>query len=80
MSGILMGVFALWKLQQSNRISKSQSIIMIIQLLVTVASLVLVCSTSSSLQKREGLPVFNQVASWIIICKLQKVILKVMQI
>ncbi|KAL9542159.1 hypothetical protein MBANPS3_008753 [Mucor bainieri] len=65
--GILASVFAVWKLKQSNRVGNAQSAIMIVQLLVIVASLFFVWSTSTSLQKREGLPVFNQVASWIII-------------
>ncbi|CEP18123.1 hypothetical protein [Parasitella parasitica] len=66
-SGVLAGMLALWKLQQKNRVSKIQSAIMILQLLATVASIVLVWSTSLSLEKREGLPAFNQIASWIII-------------
>ncbi|KAI7897565.1 GPI ethanolamine phosphate transferase 1 [Cokeromyces recurvatus] len=64
---VLMGIFALWKLKQSNRINKKLGFIMIVQLLVIIASILLVYSTSISLQKREGLPTFNQAASWIII-------------
>lgn len=42
---------------------------MIIQLITVVVSVALVYSTSQSLQKREGLPVINQVTSWVIIGK-----------
>lgn len=66
--GVLLGGFVLNRLIKANRVTKTSSIIMKIQLAVIMISAVLVYSTSSSLQKREGLPVFNQVASWAIIC------------
>ncbi|KAI8639449.1 Phosphatidylinositolglycan class N-domain-containing protein [Parasitella parasitica] len=65
--GVLAGVFALHNLKQNHRISKLQSAIITVQLFATVASIFLVWSTASSLQKREGLPAFNQIASWVII-------------
>jgi phosphatidylinositol glycan class N len=55
---------------KADRVGKKLSAIMQIQLLIIIVSTVLVYSTSASLQKREGLPVFNQYASWIIIGKL----------
>jgi phosphatidylinositol glycan class N len=67
--GVLVGTFVLWKLKQNHRVSKKLSIIMIVQLLVIVVSIVLVYSTSTSLKNREGLPIFNQMTSWIIIGK-----------
>ncbi|KAI9475586.1 MAG: Phosphatidylinositolglycan class N-domain-containing protein [Benjaminiella poitrasii] len=65
--GVFLGAIALWKLKRSNRINKQLGWIMVVQLLVIIASIVLVHSTSTSLQKREGLPALNQAASWIII-------------
>jgi phosphatidylinositol glycan class N len=65
--GVLAGSLVLNKLIKANRVSTSTSIIMKIQLLVNVISAVLVYLTSSSLQRREGLPFVNQVASWAII-------------
>lgn len=67
--GVIAGGFVLGKLQKANRVSNRMQIIMKIQLAVVIASVGLVYSTSSSLQRRNGLPVFNQIASWIIICK-----------
>jgi phosphatidylinositol glycan class N len=66
---VFVGSFVLWKLKQNNRVSKKLSIIMSIQLIVIIASIVLVYSTSTSLKNREGLPVFNQVTSWAILGK-----------
>lgn len=68
--GVFLGGLTLWKLKQSDRVSKKLSIIMVVQLLVVIISLGIVYSTSKSLQNREGLPVVNQIASWIIIGKL----------
>jgi phosphatidylinositol glycan class N len=65
--GVLAGSFVLNKLIQANRVGKKLGLTMKIQLFVIVISVAFVYSTSSSLQKRAGLPVFNQVASWIII-------------
>ncbi|GAA5795205.1 hypothetical protein HPULCUR_000559 [Helicostylum pulchrum] len=65
--GVIAGGFILRNLVKKNRISGRLNIIMHIQLAVIIASIVLVYSTSVSLQRREGLPAFNQVASWVII-------------
>ncbi|GAA5814692.1 hypothetical protein MFLAVUS_008191 [Mucor flavus] len=65
--GVIAGGFILRKLVKKNRISGRLNIIMHVQLAVIIVSIVLVYSTSVSLQRREGLPAFNQVASWVII-------------
>lgn len=62
-----MGLISMLKLKASNRLSKKLGFIMLVQLIVVCVSVAIVYSTSQSLQKREGLPVVNQVASWIII-------------
>lgn len=68
-AGVLLGGFVLNKLTKANRVSRASGVIMKIQLFVIVISAALVYSTSSSLQRREGLPVINQIASWAIICR-----------
>ncbi|KAI7897008.1 Phosphatidylinositolglycan class N-domain-containing protein [Mucor mucedo] len=65
--GVIAGGFVLNKLVKANRVSKGMEAIMYTQLAVVIASVGLVYSTSSSLQRRDGLPVFNQIVSWIII-------------
>lgn len=68
-AGVLLGGLVLNRLTKANRVSKASGVIMKIQLLVIIISAALVYSTSSSLQRREGLPVVNQIASWAIICR-----------
>lgn len=65
--GVLAGVLSLLKLKKSGRISNKLAAILVVQLFVVILSVAIVYSTSTSLQRREGLPVVNQVASWVII-------------
>ncbi|KAL0083736.1 MCD4/FSR2/SSU21/ZRG16 [Phycomyces blakesleeanus] len=64
LAGISVGGFVLAKLERDNRIKRKTSILMKIQLLLNLVSIILVYSTSTSLQKRQGLPVINQLLSW----------------
>ncbi|KAI8987038.1 GPI ethanolamine phosphate transferase 1 [Pilobolus umbonatus] len=65
--GVLLGGISVKKLRSSHRISRNMALIMNAQLFLIVISTVIVHSTSKSLANREGLPVINQISSWIII-------------
>ncbi|KAI7873011.1 phosphatidylinositolglycan class N [Spinellus fusiger] len=66
-AGAIAGGFVLSYLQRHHRIGSNVALFMKVQLLLNALSIFLVYSTSTSLQKREGLPVINQLLSWIII-------------
>ncbi|XP_021352719.1 GPI ethanolamine phosphate transferase 1-like [Mizuhopecten yessoensis] len=67
MLAICTGVLAIHRLQHSS--SPSQHIFSInwIQIALTAMSVYIVMSTSSSIQRKQGLPVINQVFSWLIL-------------
>ncbi|KAI8885056.1 PigN-domain-containing protein [Backusella circina FSU 941] len=66
-AGIAFSLYTLKNLELAKRVSPQSSILMRVQLFVIFISLVILYSTSASLQRRDGLPLFNQVASWVIV-------------
>jgi phosphatidylinositol glycan class N len=67
--GIIFGLYTLKNLELAKRVTSKSSILMRIQLFVIFISLIILYSTSASLERRDGLPLINQVASWAIISK-----------
>ncbi|KAI8968021.1 Phosphatidylinositolglycan class N-domain-containing protein [Mycotypha africana] len=65
--GIILGLFSIIRLNQKSRVNRRLLVIMSIQLIIIAFSIILVKSTSDSIHRREGLPPFNQIASWIVI-------------
>ncbi|KAI7886618.1 PigN-domain-containing protein [Lichtheimia hyalospora FSU 10163] len=65
--GVVLGSTALYKLRATGHVSNKLNVLTKFQLIINLISVVLVYSTSKSLERREGLPVFNQWASWAII-------------
>ncbi|KAI7850090.1 Phosphatidylinositolglycan class N-domain-containing protein [Circinella umbellata] len=65
--GISLGAGLVWNLISTSRINHRLATLMIVQLIVMLVSIVLVYSTSKSLQQRNGLPFINQISSWAIV-------------
>ncbi|KAG1463615.1 hypothetical protein G6F56_005244 [Rhizopus delemar] len=64
---LLLATYSSLKLKKLHRTSKTQNLVILIQLFFVIVSCTLVYLTSVSLQNRNGLPRLNQIASWSII-------------